>query len=191
MIFFRIFTPFKFPFIIFIFVILLRGKSALHLLNNKVKVVNSCVKNDMDLKKSVSKVVGSRRFTFSTSLNIYWHTIVLIETKMKPPKKQACFSLMYLIYKIIKNEKWLYFNDLYARKYLIGSRNKQRFNVEMETVCDTHINENSNDRVICSQGTFITQWMPLNFPYKQSNIHSIYYFMIQKSTCQYNLFNNC
>ena len=45
----------------------LGGKSSPPLLNYKVKVVKSCVKNNMDLKKCGSKVVGSRRFFLSCS----------------------------------------------------------------------------------------------------------------------------
>ena len=37
----------------------LRGKSATPLLNDKVKLVNSCVKSDLDLKNCESKVVVS------------------------------------------------------------------------------------------------------------------------------------
>ena len=45
-----------------LFLYWLRGKSALPLLKDKVKVANSCVKKHTDLKNCGSKVVGSRRF---------------------------------------------------------------------------------------------------------------------------------
>ena len=56
--------------------------------------MNSYVNNDTDLKNCESKVVGSRRFSFSKSLKNYWHTIVLTGVRPKPPKdiKYALFE---------------------------------------------------------------------------------------------------
>ena len=56
------------------------------LLNDSVKVINSCTKHDMDLNNYVSKVVGSSRFPLSKSLRSYKHNIVLRGAIMKPPK---------------------------------------------------------------------------------------------------------
>ena len=50
-----------------------------------MKVVKSCVKKK-DLDKYVSKVVLSRRFFLSKSLNNHWNHIVLKGERMKPPK---------------------------------------------------------------------------------------------------------
>ena len=41
----------------------------------------------MDLNKFIYKVVGSRCFLLSKSLNIYLHSIFLKEARMKPPKE--------------------------------------------------------------------------------------------------------
>ena len=65
---------------------ILWGKSEPPLLNNNVKVVNRYVKDDMDLKKYVSKVVGYRLFFRSKSIKNYCHSVVLKGEKMKPPK---------------------------------------------------------------------------------------------------------
>ena len=64
----------------------LKVESALPLLNYKVKVVNSFVKNDMYLNNFESKVFGSRRFSLSKYLLNYWHNIVMTGVIMKPPK---------------------------------------------------------------------------------------------------------
>ena len=64
----------------------LRGKLQLTLLNDKVKAVNSCVKNDIDLNKYGSKLVGYRRFYLSNYIWNFCHTIVLTGIRMKPSK---------------------------------------------------------------------------------------------------------
>ena len=61
-----------------------RGKSELPLLNEIVKVVNVCVKHYLDLKNSVFRVVGLRRFSYPIISN-YWNNIVLGGVIMKPP----------------------------------------------------------------------------------------------------------
>ena len=64
----------------------LRGNSALPLLNEKLKVVNSCVKNNTDLNNYGSKLFASRGFLLSKSLCNNWYAIVLTGVRMKPPK---------------------------------------------------------------------------------------------------------
>ena len=64
----------------------LRGKSTLPLLNEKVKVVNSCVKKYVDLKICGSKLVVSRIFTLYKSICDNGHAMVLTGMKLKPPK---------------------------------------------------------------------------------------------------------
>ena len=64
----------------------LRFKSALNLLNDKVKVVNSCVLKNMDLKNCGSKLVRSRHFSLSESLWNNRHAIFLIGMSIKLPK---------------------------------------------------------------------------------------------------------
>ena len=54
-----------------------RGKSALSLLNEKVKVIKSCVKKHMDFTNCGSKIVGSSQFLLSKSLCNNWHNIIL------------------------------------------------------------------------------------------------------------------
>ena len=76
----------------------LRGKSALPLINSSVKVVNSCVKNDMDLNNSESKVVVSRHFFLSESLYNYWHNIVLKGVIMKPPNDIKYLSVEFNLF---------------------------------------------------------------------------------------------
>ena len=51
-----------------------------------MKVVNSCVENDMYLNNYFSKVVLSRRFPLSKYLNNLWHFIVLKGGIIKLPK---------------------------------------------------------------------------------------------------------
>ena len=59
----KFFTPLQFSNYNYLsFLCCLGGKSSLPLINCKVKVVNSCVNSYMNLKKYVSKVVGSRIF---------------------------------------------------------------------------------------------------------------------------------
>ena len=65
----------------------LRGKSVLPIINEKVKVVKICVKNNMDFKKCGSKVVGFRHFYISKYLCNNRHTIFLTGGRMKPPKE--------------------------------------------------------------------------------------------------------
>ena len=71
------------------------GKSTLPL----IKVMNSCVKNDMDLKNYFSKLVGTRCFFLSKYINKYWRSIVLKGKIMKPPKyiKYVLVECNYLI----------------------------------------------------------------------------------------------
>ena len=52
-----------------------------------MKLVNSLIKNEIYLKKSVSKLVVYRVFLLSKSLRNYWYNIVLIWARMKPPKE--------------------------------------------------------------------------------------------------------
>ena len=62
------------------------GRSEITLQNDKVKVVNNCVKN-MDMKNCGTKVVGSTRFFLSKYLLNNWNTIVLKGVRIKPPKE--------------------------------------------------------------------------------------------------------
>ena len=64
----------------------LKGNSALPLINDKVKVLKSCVKNNMDLNRCGSKLVEPRHLLLTMSLFNNWHTIVLTGVIMKPPK---------------------------------------------------------------------------------------------------------
>ena len=79
----------------------LRYKSALSLLNKKMKVVKICVKNDMYLMNYEFRVVGSRRFFLSKFLRNYWYTIVLKGVRIKLLKEikyvlVECTSLLKL-----------------------------------------------------------------------------------------------
>ena len=64
----------------------LKGNSALPIINDKVKVLNSCVKNNTDLNRCASKLVESRHLLITKSLFNNCHTILLTRMIMKPPK---------------------------------------------------------------------------------------------------------
>ena len=78
------FTPFQFSNCKILYLSCwFRDKSALPLINYKVKVANICVKNDLDSKNCGSKVVGSRRFpcpSVSGINRILYFSRVIIKT---------------------------------------------------------------------------------------------------------------
>ena len=55
-------------------------------MNDKVKLLNSCVKKNMDLNRCGSKLVESRHLLLTKSLFNNWHTMVMTGVIMKPPK---------------------------------------------------------------------------------------------------------
>ena len=78
----------------------LRGKSSLPLLNDKVKLVNSCVKIYDYLKLWItSKVVGSMQFFLPKYLWNNWHAVALIGVRIKLPKNIdfVLFECIYFI----------------------------------------------------------------------------------------------
>ena len=75
---FQIFTPFQLSnYNLLSLSFWLIGRSALPLLNDKVKALKSCVKNDMVSNNYVYKVAVYRRFSLSTSLRNCLHTIFI------------------------------------------------------------------------------------------------------------------
>ena len=92
---FHIFTPFQFSnYKRLYFSCWLRGKSSIPLLNDKVKVLSSCVKNNIDIKNSVFELVGSRHFSLYNSLKNHWHTLVLKGADQTTQGQKVCFSWM-------------------------------------------------------------------------------------------------
>ena len=139
------------------------GKSALLLINDKVKVANCCVKKNMDLKSCGSKVVGYRRFFLSKSLSNNWNTIVLTRVRTKTSKNinfalVECNSFLksprqkkHFIIRLYIKEQWIY---------------HKRFKVSTEIVCDAHSNDLIHDRFFRLQVIVIIQRVHLKSSYQ-------------------------
>ena len=56
---------------------------------------------------------------------------------------------------------------VYIQVYFSECEKKERFNVQMEIICDKKTNENMHDRVLCSEVVFIIQYIARNIPNKR------------------------
>ena len=137
----------------------LRGKSSLPLLNDKVKLVNSCVKIYDYLKLWItSKVVGSMQFFLPKYLWNNWHAVALIGMRIKLPKNIVfvLFECIYFIKEPIQMKGFLtmvYIKEYYSKSEDIIKYSKFR----MDFFCGKKINKLMHDRVLCLQSIIIIQ----------------------------------
>ena len=75
---------------------------------------------------------------------------------------QLCLSWIQFLYKITNTNESLSNYYIYTRTPLWQWMNHKIFNVPMDIVCDTQINEIMHDMVLCSQLIFIIQRIPWN-----------------------------
>ena len=136
------------------------------LLNDKVKVTNSCVKQ-MDKKTCESKVVGSRRLLICKYICSNWHTIVVTKARMKLPRdiSVVLVECNYFLKLPNINEK-LSNSSLYTGTPLWQWIYHKRFRFTMKIVCDTKINEIIHDRIIYLKVIIVIQQKTWNSPYK-------------------------
>ena len=83
-----------------------------HLLNEKSKGVNSCVKKRN--KNCGSKVVGYKTFSLSEYLWNNCHTTVLTRMRMISPNTSITSSLNSIPYKTTQRNEWLSSYDLHT-----------------------------------------------------------------------------